>query len=178
MSETIYNVIAVHSREPEYLKNFITDVSGRQGELIGSRVSKRWRNALIEDLRFAYIEDVRAKAKWPEDIRFADSTILYELPGTTKICCAYYAFYSRALGGGLGEYFLDASLRFPKLRFVVQWLYPDTGEIGVQEIEGAAVVGEELYEFSRCGERFFRAVSKEYFGVAFSLRWFGGGENG
>lgn len=172
MSETVYNVIAAHSLNREALQRFIDETSRPGRPLIGSRVSKRWRKALIEDLHFEYLEDVRRKSKWPEDVYFATSTIEYDAPRSAQICCAYYAFYSRAFGGGLTDYFLEASLRFPSIRFVVQWLYPSLGEIGVQEIEAASIVGEEFYELSARGERFFREVAKDYFGLEFSKSWF------
>ena len=118
------------------VERFVASVSSARSPLVGSRVSRRWTHAAIEDPRLELVAESSGRRAPPYRAR--------------------YSFGSRGSGGGPGEHFRAASRRHPKLCFVVCWLYPDPGcgEIGREEFVGGDRVRETLCPLEGNDKRF------------------------
>ena len=118
MSHTSINIIYIFG-PMEILKLVEKKIGTSNNSLIGSKVSKKWKNAHIENLIFEKYQDISDfSTKYNIPIfKYKDS-----IKNHSYQSCYVFKFYSSSFGEGLGEYFEDLSKEFNTLQFIITWL--------------------------------------------------------
>lgn len=154
MSHTSINIIYILG-PIEILKLVEKKIGTSTNSLIGSKVSKKWKNAHIENLIFEKYQDV------------SDFVTKYNIPifkdkevsrNHSYQSCYVFKFYSSSFGDGLGEYFEDLSKEFKDLQFIISWLIPDLGWVGREHQINGGIEDQEVVERDKSKSNFRKFI--------------------
>ena len=161
MSHTSINIIYILG-SMEILKLVEKKIGTSTNSLIGSKVSKKWKNAHIENLIFEEYQDI------------SDFSTKYNIPifkykevskNHSYPSCYVFKFYSSSFGEGLGEYFEDLSKEFNSLQFIITWLIPDLGWVGREHQISGGIEDQEVVERDKSKSNFRKFIK-------YSNQWF------